>query len=78
MVAMSNMSKVDGRRRAGRFLRRLTTTQTTAIQAIVPAIPMTFHASGQSGRVPQSLTVPTMSHSEISGAARESIARSEL
>ena len=72
------MSNVDGRSATGRCRRRLTTTQTTAIQAIVAAIPMAFQASGQSGRVPQSLIVPTMSHSEINGAARESMARSEL
>ena len=54
MVAMSKASNVDGRSAIGRCRRRLTTAQTMAIQAIVAAIPMAFHATGQSGRVPQS------------------------
>ena len=54
------------------------TSHATPIQAIVPAMPARFSCSGQSGRVPRSLIVPKINHNEISGAARRSIADSEL
>ena len=78
IVRMSRRSNVDGLIRGERPRSLLTTVQMIAIQPIVAAMPVRFAASDQSGRVPQSRIVPKMSHSEISGAARRSIAGSEL
>ena len=78
IVRMSHRSNVDGRIRGERPRSRLTTHQTSPIQPIVTAMPARFMAGGQSGRVPHQMTVPVISHREISGAARLSIADSEL
>jgi hypothetical protein len=78
IVAISIRSKVVGRVHGERPRIRLTATHTTAIQAIVTAIPIALSPIGQSGRVPQSRIVPRTSHNEMKGAARASIAGSEL
>ena len=78
IVAMSTRSKVLCRGHAGRPRTRRTMTQAMAMKTRVAMMPATLAATGQSGRVPQSLTVPRTSQTTRSGAALASIAGSEL